>query len=120
MLLRLCLEILGAELRIYEIQRDDKLISDLIAMERKFWEYVESDTPPPVRDTRDLAVKYPKDDDETVIASMEIYELVNRLKEMKSAKKEMDDAEEKIKTEIQKFMEEKAYLVSQSGNKLAS
>jgi len=110
----------GAELRIYEIQRDDKLISDLIAMEKKFWEYVESDTPPPVRDTRDLAVKYPKDDDETVIASMEIYELVNRLKEMKSAKKEMDDAEEKIKTEIQKFMEEKAYLVSQSGNKLAS
>lgn len=110
----------GAELRIYEIQRDDKLISDLIAMEKKFWEYVVSDTPPPVKDTRDLAVKYPKDNDETIIASMEVYEMINALKDIKASKKEMEEAEEKMKTEIQKFMGEKAYLVSQSGNKLAS
>lgn len=110
----------GAELRIYEIQRDDKLIADLISMEKKFWEYVESDTPPPVRDTRDLAIKYPKDDDETVIASMEIYGLINALKDMKNSKKEIENAEEEIKTKIQEFMADKAYLVSQSGNKLAS
>lgn len=110
----------GAELRIYEIQRDDKLISDLISMEKKFWEYVVNDTPPPVKDTKDLAIKYPKDNDETIIASVEIYGMINTLKEIKASKKEMDETEEKIKTEIQKFMADKAYLVSQSGNKLAS
>ena len=110
----------GAELRIYEIQRDEKLIADLIAMEVKFWEYVSSDTPPPIRDTKDALLKFPRDNDETVIASMEIYDMISQLTDIKKTKKEMDESEEKIKVEIQKFMGDRAYLVSQSGNKLAS
>lgn len=33
---------------IIEVQRDDEYIEDLIKKERKFWEYVETKTPPPL------------------------------------------------------------------------
>jgi len=37
----------GQHLEIYRIQRDDELIARLIQLERQFWHYVETDTPPP-------------------------------------------------------------------------
>lgn len=37
----------GHELQIHRIERDDDMIGQLIALERRFWDYVESDTPPP-------------------------------------------------------------------------
>ncbi|MGJ7521720.1 YqaJ viral recombinase family protein [Variovorax sp. LT1P1] len=38
--------ICGQELRIHRIERDDKLIANLIALERRFWHCVETDTAP--------------------------------------------------------------------------
>lgn len=40
--------IAGQELRIFRIERDESLIADLIQLERHFWRFVETDTPPPV------------------------------------------------------------------------
>lgn len=37
----------GMKLRVYEIKRDDILIEKLITQERRFWEYVQNDVPPP-------------------------------------------------------------------------
>jgi putative phage-type endonuclease len=37
----------GNDFRVYRIDRDDKMIARLIELEKKFWGYVESDTPPP-------------------------------------------------------------------------
>lgn len=37
----------GQELQIHRIPRDDEVIARLIVLETKFWEYVETDTPPP-------------------------------------------------------------------------
>lgn len=39
--------ICGQELQIHRIERDERMIEQLIALERQFWTYVESDTPPP-------------------------------------------------------------------------
>lgn len=42
-----CVLICGQEIRIHRIQRDDALINRLIELERQFWQYVETDIPPP-------------------------------------------------------------------------
>ena len=37
----------GQELQVFRIERDDTLITQLIALEQQFWGYVERDQPPP-------------------------------------------------------------------------
>ena len=37
----------GQELQIHHIPRDEEVIARLVVLETKFWEYVETDTPPP-------------------------------------------------------------------------
>lgn len=39
--------ICGQQLDVHRIERDDELITKLIELEARFWQYVESDTPPP-------------------------------------------------------------------------
>jgi putative phage-type endonuclease len=57
--------ICGQELQIHRIERDEAMIAQLIALERRFWTFVESDTPPPAdgSDSADLALRclYPRD-----------------------------------------------------------
>jgi predicted phage-related endonuclease len=60
----------GQEIRIYRIERDDALIARLIELERQFWQYVETDTPPPAdgSDSAALALQclYPHDSGNTL------------------------------------------------------
>jgi putative phage-type endonuclease len=62
--------ICGHELRIHRIERDEALIASLIELERRFWEQVVSDTPPPVdgSESSGLALQalYPADQGETL------------------------------------------------------
>jgi len=62
--------ICGQDLQIHRIQRDEAMIAKLIELERAFWKYVETDTPPPAdgSDSADLALRclYPKDSGETL------------------------------------------------------
>lgn len=55
----------GQELRIHRVQRDELLITRLIVLERRFWHYVETDTPPPAdgSDSAETALRclYPED-----------------------------------------------------------
>ncbi|WP_027329957.1 YqaJ viral recombinase family protein [Marinimicrobium agarilyticum] len=60
----------GQEIQIHRIERDEALIERLIELERRFWEYVETDTPPPADGSESagaaLRYLYPHDDNETV------------------------------------------------------
>ena len=55
--------ICGQRLEVHRIQRDEDLISRLITLEARFWEYVTTDTPPPADGSesadRALRVLYP-------------------------------------------------------------
>ncbi|MGE4404009.1 YqaJ viral recombinase family protein [Pseudomonas sp.] len=55
--------ICGQRLEVHHIKRDDDLISRLITLEARFWQYVTSDTPPPADGSesadRALRVLYP-------------------------------------------------------------
>lgn len=55
-----CVLLCGQELQVHRIYRDDELIARLIELERRFWRYVETDTPPPVdgSDSSALALQY--------------------------------------------------------------
>lgn len=65
-----CVLICGQEIRIFRIVRDEALISRLIELERRFWHYVETDTPPPAdgSDSADTALRclYPSDSGSTI------------------------------------------------------
>lgn len=65
-----CVLICGQEIRIYRIDRDDELIARLIELERRFWVYVETDTPPPADGSESaghaLQYLYPRDAGNTV------------------------------------------------------
>lgn len=60
----------GQTLEIHRIERDDQMISRLIELERAFWHYVETDTPPPADGTASaeaaLRCLYPEDDGQTI------------------------------------------------------
>jgi len=55
----------GNEFRTYRIERDEAMIARLIELEAQFWQYVETDTPPPAdgSDSADTALRalYPQD-----------------------------------------------------------
>jgi putative phage-type endonuclease len=55
----------GQHLEVHRIDRDDALIARLIELERHFWQFVETDTPPPAdgSESADLALRclYPQD-----------------------------------------------------------
>lgn len=60
----------GQILEIHRIERDERMISRLIELERKFWEYVVNDTPPPADGSASaeqaLRCLYPVDDGQTL------------------------------------------------------
>jgi len=60
----------GQALEIHRIPRDEALIGRLIQLERHFWQYVETDTPPPAdgSESAELALRclYPNDSGQTV------------------------------------------------------
>lgn len=65
-----CVLICGQKVEVYRVDRDDELIAQIIELERAFWHYVETDTPPPA-DGSDSASKalralYPYDNEESV------------------------------------------------------
>ncbi|WP_420993628.1 YqaJ viral recombinase family protein [Cupriavidus sp. 30B13] len=60
----------GQKLEVHRIERDDALIGQLMLLEARFWQCVESDTPPPAdgSDSADAALRclYPQDSGQTV------------------------------------------------------
>ncbi len=60
----------GQHLEIHCIERDEALIARLVQLEKQFWDYVETDTPPPAdgSESAELALRclYPEDQGQTV------------------------------------------------------
>ena len=60
----------GQKLEIYRIERDEAMITRLIELERRFWHYVETDTPPPADGSASaemaLRVLFPADTGEVI------------------------------------------------------
>ncbi|PTU03035.1 alkaline phosphatase [Pseudomonas sp. HMWF031] len=79
----------GQHLEIYRIERDESMIARLIDLERLFWDYVVSDTPPPADGTASseaaLRCLYPEDNGQTLDFSQNT-ELASTYLELKSVR----------------------------------
>lgn len=102
--------ICGQEFRIYRIERDDELIRELIELEREFWQFVETDTPPSSdgSESADKALRalYPKDNGIAIDLSDDdnFNQVFHELTELRTAAQELSLKESELKQQIQQRM----------------
>lgn len=107
-----CVLLCGQELKISRIERNEELIDALVVLERQFWTFVETDTPPPAdgTDSADRALRhlYPLDKGETLDFSQS-KELSGAFAELLAIRSEMEtlkSSESHLKQRIQSQMGE--------------
>lgn len=111
-----CVLICGQEIRIHRIERDDELIAKLIELERQFWHYVETDTPPPADGSASsgnaLKYLYPEDTGETLDFTQDTYlsEIFNQLLVARENIAREQKLEESFKQALQQRMGEATKL----------
>lgn len=111
----------GQHLEIYRIERDETMIAQLIELERQFWHYVETDTPPPADGSAsaDTALRclFPQDHGETVDFSVdeELTLAYERLKQVREVIGEQEKQESALKQKIQQAMGDASRAVFASG-----
>jgi len=86
----------GQHLEIHRIERDESMIARLVELERLFWDYVVSDTPPPVDGTASaeaaLRCLYPEDNGQTLDFSQHT-ELASTYLELKAIRQSIAQQE---------------------------
>jgi predicted phage-related endonuclease len=117
-----CVLLCGQELKIYRVDRNEELIEALYVLERQFWDFVETDTPPPVDGTnsaeRALRHLYPVDRGESLDFSQS-KELSDAFDELLAIRKEMEAlsfGEAHLKQRIQSQMGEASKAIFSSGS----
>lgn len=97
----------GQQLEVYRIERDELLIKHLIELERQFWHYVETDTPPPADGSdsaeRALRLLYPEDDGEELDFTQDqaLNEAFFTLKQVRHTQAELNQRESELKQMLQ-------------------
>ena len=111
----------GQHLEIHRIERNETLIARLIELERQFWHYVETDTPPPAdgSDSADTALRclYPEDTGSTVDFSLdcELSAIFSDLLALRSNIAEQEKLEAKFKQKLQQAMGSASSAVFETG-----
>jgi len=117
-----CVLICGQEIRIYRIDRDDALIARLIELERRFWHYVETDTPPPAdgSDSAEVALRclYPQDSGNTLdlIHDREMSAVFADLVAIREAIASREEIEAALKQRILQRMGEASRAIFETGS----
>lgn len=99
----------GNDFRTFRIERDETMIANLIKLEAQFWQYVESDTPPPADGSESAATALQalyKDDGSTIDLSTDV-EMSNALHDLlaiRSSLAESEKLEAQLKQKIQQRM----------------
>lgn len=100
----------GQHLEIHRIERDESMIARLIDLERLFWDYVVSDTPPPADGTASaeaaLRCLYPEDNRQTLDFSQHT-ELASTYLELKAIRQriaQQETREAQLKQALQQAM----------------
>ena len=85
----------GNKLRPVKVERDERLIKNLIRIESDFWQLVESRTPPPIDDSEDAArvlkFMYPGSDGRSVLIEQPLIE------SLREARARRDEAEREVR-----------------------
>lgn len=112
----------GQQLEVYRIERDEALIEQLIALERQFWHYVETDTPPPADGSESaeaaLRLLYPADDGEQLDFTEDaaLSQAFDELKQVRGALTSLGKREAELKQSLQQAMGEASKALFASGS----
>ncbi|MDH4562301.1 lambda-exonuclease family protein [Pseudomonas sp. BN411] len=112
----------GQTLEIHHIARDEQMIARLIELERKFWAYVETDTPPPADGSASaeaaLRCLYPEDNGQSVDFSSHagLAAAYLELKAVRQAIGEKEKREAQLKQLLQQAMGEATRAEFASGS----
>ena len=121
-LAHVCVLICGHESRVFEIKRDEFLIEQLVNLERRFWDYVESDTPPPADASESAAKAIAKLYPNTYVDKVDFSNnsILNRwFNELTDEKKQIDEHQKRfdyLKHQIQQQMKDAAVATFESGS----
>lgn len=112
----------GLKHRVYIYKRNPKLESKIIEMERAFWqEHVEKMIPPTPSSLKEARIRWPEAQNQPKIASLDVLEALDTLKEIQSQMKRLEDIEDAKKTVICNYLGDEAnILLDHEGSKLAS
>ncbi|MDP1999313.1 MAG: YqaJ viral recombinase family protein [Rhodoferax sp.] len=112
----------GQDLQIHRLERDEGMIARLMELERQFWRYVETDTPPPAdgSDSADIALRclYPKDSGTTLDLS-EDFEMSAAFSDLLDIREVLSThvlLEAQLKQRIQQRMGEATKVVFETGD----
>lgn len=117
-----CVLLCGQQLKIYRIERNEELIDALIVLERQFWDFVETDTPPPAdgTDSADRALRhlYPLDKGEALdfSQSKELSDAFDELLTIRTEVETLKSTESYLKQRIQSQMGEASKAAFPSGS----
>lgn len=110
-----CVLLHGQKIEIHRVERDDEVITRLIDLERRFWQYVITDTPPPADGSESsgkaLQALYPYDRGDTLDLS-EDREFSESFADLMSVRTEIESRKEleaQLKQRIQERMGECSY-----------
>lgn len=105
----------GWDFRIYNFVRDEEIISEIVRRLTEFWGYVESDTPPPLRDIQDVRLKWPFSLDNHKLADDKIVENWRKLKSLREHAKNVEREISPLKDTIALYLGESERLITEGG-----
>jgi putative phage-type endonuclease len=111
----------GQDFRIYTYNRDKNLEEKLIKIACNFWNnHIEKGIPPKCINTKDTFNLFPRGNNKEIIAKEDILARLKELKEAREEESKIADTIEKLKTDIQEFMQDYDVLIDINGNVIAT
>lgn len=111
----------GFDLRRFVVERDEELIEHITERAVNFWEqHVVPRVPPPPSTLDDAARLWPQDDGTEIVATPEVGELIDQLKDMKKLIKDSTSLATSIELALKEYMGSATSVVTPDGKRLAT
>ena len=112
----------GNKMRIYEIERNETRIKELITAEKKFWyDYVIGGETPPPQSSEEALLQFPEGTtDAALLATPFTTQLHAAIKKMDKEAKDKKAERERMVTELMSHMKDHTQLINSTGDNLAT
>lgn len=111
----------GNDFRIYTYTRNRELEDKLIKIACNFWHnHIKKRIPPKCSNTRDTFNLFPQSNHHEIVAESNIMQKLEELKEAREEESRIQSTIEKLKTDIQEFMQDYDILIDNNGNVIAT
>jgi putative phage-type endonuclease len=111
----------GQDFRIYTYNKNKDLEDKIIKIGVNFWHnHIEKRIPPKCVNTRDTFNLFPQSNNKEILAQDDIIAKLEELKIAKMSEEQIQKTIERLKVEIQEFMQDYDVLIDENGNVIAT